>query len=254
MGIQFPTTVTPPKIKKNPSSNNSSILLITPLHIQHPSAKMDNAAAAVSKLFGAGSTTNDAEQPTSSTPPTTATKSTTQDVDVDVDADTTVDAKVNPAVEHTHVKKAHETREQTFVEKEKHQDHYHTTVQPLKDSEVLPEKHDYEQESKEKNINRDDSTAREKAANDTAGYQSSIDEKKFESSTKEPTIVDEHVHHHLHETIQPVIEKEVLDPSVTHKRVDVKENIQEQSKHHGVTTNSAISVDEFQEKLDQAEK
>merc|ERR1712230_210925 len=223
------------------SSNNSSILLITPLHIQHPSAKMDNAAAAVSKLFGAGSTTNDAEQPTSSTPSTTATKSTTQDVDVDVDADTTV-------------KKAHETREQTFVEKEKHQDHYHTTVQPLKDSEVLPEKQDYEQESKEKNINRDDSTAREKAANDTAGYQSSIDEKKFESSTKEPTIVDEHVHHHLHETIQPVIEKEVLDPSVTHKRVDVKENIQEQSKHHGVTTNSAISVDEFQKKLDQAEK
>merc|ERR1711977_265876 len=228
--------------KKNPSSNNSSILLITPLHIQHPSAKMGNAAAAVSKLFGAGGTTNDAEQPTSSTPSTTATKSTTQDVDVDVDADTTVDAKVNPAVEHTHVKK------------EKHQDHYHTTVQPLKDSEVLPEKHDYEQESKEKNINRDDSTAREKAANDTAGYQSSIDEKKFESSTKEPTIVDEHVHHHLHETIQPVIEKEVLDPSVTHKRVDVKENIQEQSKHHGVTTNSAISVDEFQKKLDQAEK
>merc|ERR1711900_95850 len=114
-----------------------------------------------------GSTTNDAEQPTSSTPSTTATKSTTQDVDVDVDADTTVDAKVNPAVEHTHVKK------------EKHQDHYHTTVQPLKDSEVLPEKHDYEQESKEKNINRDDSTAREKAANDTAGYQSSIDEKKL---------------------------------------------------------------------------
>merc|ERR1719386_313047 len=74
------------------------------------------------------------------------------------------------------------------------------------------------------------------------------------SPTREPTIVDEHVHHHLHETIQPVIEKEVLDPSVTHKRVDVKENIQEQSKHHGVTTNSAISVDEFQKKLDQAEK
>merc|ERR1711964_475236 len=111
----------------NPSSNNSSILLITPLHIQHPSAKMDNAAAAVSKLFGAGSTTNDAEQPTSSTPSTT-TKSTTQDVDVDVDADTTVDAKVNPAFEHTHVKKAHETREQTFVEKEKQSKHHGVTT------------------------------------------------------------------------------------------------------------------------------
>ncbi|KAH7393421.1 hypothetical protein BKA64DRAFT_709764 [Cadophora sp. MPI-SDFR-AT-0126] len=205
---------------------------------------MDNAAAAVSKLFGKSSTTDDAEQPSS-----TATKSTTHDVD----ADTTVDAKVNPAVEHTHVKKAHETREQTFVEKEKHQDHYHTTIQPLKDSDVLPEKHDFTEEQKEKNINRDDDTAREKAENDTVGYQSSIDEKKFESQTKEPTVVNEHVHHHLHETVQPVIEKEVLDPSVTHKRVDVKENIQEQSKHHGVTTNSALSVDEFQKKLDQQE-
>merc|ERR1711900_70973 len=90
----------------------------TPLHIQHPSAKMDNAAAAVSKLFGAGSTTNDAEQPTSSTPSTTATKSTTQDVDVDVDADTTVDAKVNPAVEHTHVKKARDPRTDIRRERE----------------------------------------------------------------------------------------------------------------------------------------
>ncbi|PVH81716.1 hypothetical protein DL98DRAFT_514576 [Cadophora sp. DSE1049] len=210
---------------------------------------MDNAAAAVSKLFGNGSTTTDAEQPSTSTSADTKVSSTSQDVD----ADTTVDAQVNPAVEHTHVKKAHETREQTFVEKEKHQDHYHTTVQPLKDSEVLPEKHDFTQEQKEKNINRDDGTAREKADNDTAGYQSSIDEKKSESQTKEPT-VDEHVHHHLHETVQPVIEKEVLDPSVTHKRVDVKENIQEQSKHHGVTTNSSMSVDEFQKKLDQQGK
>merc|ERR1711977_741010 len=78
--------------------------------------------------------------------------------------------------------------------------------------------------------------------------------RKSKKSHYLPTIVDEHVHHHLHETIQPAIEKEGLDPSVTHKRVDVKENIQEQSKHHGVTTNSAISVDEFQKKLDQAEK
>ncbi|KAK0099878.1 hypothetical protein ONS95_013297 [Cadophora gregata] len=210
---------------------------------------MDNAAAAVTKLFGKGSTTNDAEQPSSSAS-TTATKSVSQDVD----ADTTVEAEVKPAVEHTHVKKAHETREQTFIEREKHQDHYHTTIQPLKDSEVLPEKHDYQQEKKEKNINRDDGTARQKAENDTAGYQSTIDEKKFESQTKEPTIVDEHVHHHLHETVQPVIEKEVLDPSVTHKKIEVKENIKEQSKHHGVTTNSAMSVDEFQKKLNQETK
>jgi len=43
---------------------------------------------------------------------------------------------------------------------------------------------------------------------------------------------------------------EVIDPSVTHKRIDIKEKHQEPSQHHGVTTNSAISVDEFKNKLD----
>jgi hypothetical protein len=43
---------------------------------------------------------------------------------------------------------------------------------------------------------------------------------------------------------------EVIDPSVTHKRIDIKEKHPEPSEHHGVTTNSAISVDEFKNKLD----
>ena len=47
-----------------------------------------------------------------------------------------------------------------------------------------------------------------------------------------------------------MIQTEVIDPSVTHKRVDIKEKHQEPSEHHGVTTNSAISVDEFKNKLD----
>lgn len=170
---------------------------------------MDNAAAAVSRLFAKGTTATEAEKPTDSTKTSTSTTDATVDSSVTpaVDEDTTVEANVNPAVEHTHVKKTHETREQKFVEKEKHQDHYHTTIQPLKDSEVLPEKHDYTQEQKERNIDRDDGTARAKAENDTAGLQSSIDEKKFESEAHEPTVVNEHVHHHLHETVQPVIEK-----------------------------------------------
>jgi len=104
---------------------------------------MDNAANAVSKLFAKGPATDDseAEKVTNSSSSSAAPPTST-----DRDVDTTVDSEVEPAVEHTHVKKQHETREQTFVEKEKHQDHYHTTIQPLKDSEVLPEKHDHIQE------------------------------------------------------------------------------------------------------------
>lgn len=177
---------------------------------------MDNAVNAVNKLFSKGSTSaetesnnvantsshNIANNPSNSSVPSSA----------DRDIDTTVDSEVAPAVEHTHVTKAHETREQTFVEKERHQDHYHTTIQPLKDSEVLPEKHDHVQETKERNINKDDNSAKAKAEADRAGFQSTTEQKKFESATKEPTQVNEHVHHHLHETVQPVIEKGKPNP------------------------------------------
>ncbi|RDW80282.1 hypothetical protein BP6252_04920 [Coleophoma cylindrospora] len=185
---------------------------------------MENAVTAVNKLFGRDSAPNR-------------------------NVDTTVDAEVAPAVEHTHVKKQHETRTQTFVEKEKHQDHYHTTIQPLKDTEVLPEKHDHIQETKHSSINHDDGGAKAKAESDRAGFKSTSEQKQYESKTQEPTQKEEHIHHHLHETIQPVIEKQVIDPSVTHKRVDVKEKIQEPAENHGVTINSAIPVEEFKRTL-----
>ena len=158
---------------------------------------------AVNKLFTKDPATNQTEgnkvtnDPSNSSAPVSA----------DNDVDTNVDSEVAPAVEHTKIKKQHETREQTFVEKEKHQDHYHTTIQPLKDSEVLPEKHDYTQETKHRSINNDDSTAKAKAEADRAGFKSTSEEKKSESKMQEPTQVEEHVHHHLHETVQPVIEK-----------------------------------------------
>ncbi|CZR53778.1 uncharacterized protein PAC_03659 [Phialocephala subalpina] len=211
---------------------------------------MENAANAVNKLFAKDPAPVQAESEEFTNSPSNASAPTSTGSNVDQ----TVDSEVAPAVEHTHVKKQHETREQTFVEKEKHQDHYHTTIQPLKDSEVLPEKHDHIQETEHRSINNDDGAAKAKAEADRARFESTSEQEQFESKTQEPTQEEEHVHHHLHETVQPVIEKEVIDPSVTHKRIDVKEKIQEPAKHEGVTTNSAVSVDEFKKKLNGEKK
>lgn len=112
-----------------------------------------------------------------------------------------------PAVEHKHVKKQHETREQTFVHKDKHQDHYHTTIQPLKDSETLPEKHDRTQDTRRRSINNDHSDAKKKAEASRSGFKNTSDQEQFETKTREPTQQDVHVHNHWHETVQPVIEK-----------------------------------------------
>jgi hypothetical protein len=162
---------------------------------------MENAANAVGKLFATGAAS---DQPESGK---VTDSSSTSSVPTGSDVDKTADSEVAPAVEHTHVKKQHETREQTFVEKEKHQDHYHTTIQPLKDSEVLPEKHDYTQETEHNSINKDDGTAEAKAEADRAGFESTSEQKQFESKAVEPTQENEHVHHHFHETVQPVMEK-----------------------------------------------
>lgn len=47
---------------------------------------------------------------------------------------------------------------------------------------------------------------------------------------------------------------EVINPSVTHKRIDVKEKIQEPSEYHGVTTNSVVDAKEFEKKLGGVQK
>lgn len=176
---------------------------------------MDNAAAAVTKLFAKSPVEDQTKVEDVTKNPSTSSASISADQDVEKTVDAEVDTEVSevaPVVEHTHVEKQHETREKSVVEKEKHQDHYHTTIQPLKDSEVLPEKHDYTQEEKHREINRDDGASKAKAEADVAGFASTIDEKQSESKTKEPTQVGEHVHHHLHETIVPVVEKGEFDP------------------------------------------
>lgn len=126
------------------------------------------------------------------------------------DKTVTKDVDVAPAVEHETIKKEHETREETVIDKERHQHHYHTTVQPLKDREVLPTEHNEEQvltEVQEYNHDDGEDIKRDVDARN-AEFQSSTEEgKTFEMTTKDETVAGEHVQHHLHETVQPVIEK-----------------------------------------------
>ncbi|OBT90024.1 hypothetical protein VE02_01626 [Pseudogymnoascus sp. 03VT05] len=235
---------------------------------------MDNAVNAVGRLFarpdqaaeGGSSTTNSYNSSAStSTNRETNTSRTgrsnrnensssnrnansNRNTTANAEEDTTLESDVSPAVEHRHVKKQHETREQTFIHKDKHQDHYHTTIQPLKDTETLPEKHDRTQETRRRSINNDHSDAKKKAEAGQVGFKNTTDQEQFETKTKEPTQEDVHIHNHWHETVQPVIEKQVINPSITHKRIDVEENIQEPAKYHGVTTNAAVSAEEFRKK------
>lgn len=175
---------------------------------------MEAASSAINKLLSnAGqktSTTEEAKSPESVAPAVAPADATDVDEATVGQKDTTVEQEVAPAVEHTHVKKVHETQEQTVVDRERHQDHYHTTIQPLKDQDIEATKHDQvTADTIERQVNKDDDAAKikAKAEADRAGLESTRDEELHEKTSKDDTIVGEHVHHHVHETIVPVIEK-----------------------------------------------
>lgn len=116
--------------------------------------------------------------------------------------DTTVHEKVAPAVVEEAVHRHRHEEAQTAIDREVHQDHFHTTVQPVKDHVVLPAQHDHKIVPVE---------TREVAHGNKDAVQAALEQerqqfqnKRVQGGVKEthsvaPVIAGEHVHHHVHE-------------------------------------------------------
>ncbi|EYB30284.1 hypothetical protein FG05_07713 [Fusarium graminearum] len=179
------------------------------------------------------------------------TKAKTLDRTVDKTVETTDDAtvhkeKVAPVL-HEDVKSHQHEKVDTEIDHEIHQDHYHTTVQPVKDKNVLPTKHVYKENEFEEEIDHRNNEAKIKAKEEAAKIH---DEKNVHDTTKSkeyvPAKEQEHVHHHLHETIQPVIERETVQQKVIHTKNKIHEKEQLNDEFHEATVAPAISMAEFE--------
>lgn len=174
------------------------------------SAIGDKANEASSKAGTTGTTSGSASAVSGSTSTTSGATTDAPSVDkVTEETNTAETQEVAPAVEHDKITREHETRERDVVEKEVHKDHYHTTVQPLKDREVEDTEHKFEQAPTEyRETDKDDGAAKAQAEKNLSGFQDTVEEGKTkETEAKDETVMGEHVHHHMHEIIQPVIEK-----------------------------------------------
>lgn len=140
--------------------------------------------------------------------------------------DTTVHEKVAPAVVHnTTIPQTHEEI-QTAIDKEVHQDHYHTSVQPVKDREVLPEQHHHKLkavEHRELHHDSPEEVARRLKIEAAKFKDEHVRAPERHTDGIAPTVAGEHVHHHVHETIQPVVQKETIEPHVIHTTVPIHE-------------------------------
>ncbi|KAM0811804.1 hypothetical protein AB5N19_12160 [Seiridium cardinale] len=215
-----------------------------------PSGVLGNLASSVKSIVTGQS--NDADTTHTKIQKTTTKTSDTMDVDVDeaVEAhhdSTTIHKDKVAAVVHEDVKPHEHEKVDTVVDKEVHKDHYHTTIQPVKDTKVLPTKHVYEENESEREIDHRDNKAQKKAKQEAALIH---DEKKVEGTThtKEfaPTKEGEHIHHHIHETIQPVIERETIQEKVIHTTNHIHETEHLKDEHHSATVAPAITMADFE--------
>jgi hypothetical protein len=65
------------------------------------------------------------------------------------------------------------------------------------------------------------------------------------TTTSAGTIAGEHVHHHVHEQVQPVIEREVIQPSVIHTTVPIHERIEHAPTFHPATVQPRMTMEEY---------
>ncbi|KAH0371601.1 hypothetical protein KCU65_g1788, partial [Aureobasidium melanogenum] len=162
--------------------------------------------------------------------------------------DTTVHEKVAPAVTHeSHQLQQHE-QIQTAIDKEIHQDHYHTSIQPIKDREVLPEQHHHNLAAVEHRSfeHGNDAQVKERLAAEAAQFRDERTElEAVHSKSIAPTIGGEHIHHHVHETIQPVVNKETIEPHVVHTTVPIHEVHHNAAQHHTASALPAVSMADF---------
>lgn len=90
----------------------------------------------------------------------------------------------------------------TAIDREIHQDHHHTSIQPVHDREVLPEKHSHNLVGVETREHRhgDDAAVKARLEQERLQFQNT----RTHGETKEshsvvPVIAGEHIHHHVHE-------------------------------------------------------
>ncbi|KAM0319645.1 hypothetical protein ACHAPQ_010269 [Fusarium lateritium] len=170
----------------------------------------------------------------------------TVDKSVEVDDHATVHKEKTAPVVHEDVKSHEHEKVDTEIDHEIHQDHYHTTIQPVKDKNVLPTEHVYQENEAEREIDHRDNTAKKEAEAEAARIRN---EKVVEGTThsKEvaPTHENQHIHHHIHETIQPVIERETVQQKVVHTTNHIHEKEHLNDEHHEATVAPAISMGDF---------
>ncbi|KAK6343352.1 hypothetical protein TWF730_010943 [Orbilia blumenaviensis] len=158
-----------------------------------------------------------------------------------------IEQETKPAVLHERVKeKQHETVVHA-VDREIHQHHHQIHVQPIQDKVVESEQHHHnvipvEHRTHHHGKDKEVSTA---LATEHGKFKDEREVLPVETTNSANVVVGEHVHHHIHDYIQPVIERERVVPHVVHTTVPIHEHIEHEPYIHKGNVLPMMSMEEF---------
>ncbi|KAK2932892.1 hypothetical protein FoTM2_007351 [Fusarium oxysporum f. sp. vasinfectum] len=161
---------------------------------------------------------------------------------------TTVDEDVKPHVTQEHVMPHKHEQVTTALDKEVHQEHHHTTVQPITHKETLPEQHHHNLVPVEHKTfhHGNEQDTRATLDREAAKYRDTTETHSTTHSTETaPVLTGERIHHHVHEHVQPVINKETVQPHVVHTTIPIHETHHAAPVHHGTSTLPTKTLEEF---------
>jgi len=153
-----------------------------------------------------------------------------------------------PAVTKEVVHKKEIEEAVTAIDRELHQDHYQTRIQPIEDHVVLPEEHRHNvlpvEHREIKKVN--EAEVKRKLEEERLRFQSTREVLPTERAHVEGSaIAGEHAHHHVYEMIQPVIEREIIQPTVIHTTRPIHEKIIHEPTFHPPTIQPKMTLEEF---------
>ncbi|KAF3158249.1 hypothetical protein TWF751_001722 [Orbilia oligospora] len=161
-----------------------------------------------------------------------------------------IEQETKPAVLHERVlERQHETVTHA-VDREIHQHHHQIHVQPIQDKVVEVEQHHHNVIPIE-HRNRHHGKDREIEAALATEHGKFKDEREIlpvETTNSTSLVVGEHVHHHIHDYIQPVIERERVVPHVVHTMVPIHEHIEHEPYIHKGNVLPVMTLEEFTKK------
>ena len=158
---------------------------------------------------------------------------------------------VAPAVvQETQNRHRHE-QVQVVEDREHHVHHHQQRVQPVADKVVNQDVHHHNVLPVEHRERTHEMTegAKKALADQQSAYQNTQTVNPTTHSREEIAAVGQDVtHHHVHETIQPVIQREVVQQEVVHTTVPVHHVIHEKPVVHEATVEPTLTMDQFMKK------